>query len=185
MPFCALMWRGNRTCGACLPAQALAAKAAVVTPRTTVCYPGLYETVVPLRLWSRLIGLLWAGQVFQRKPAEPQFLMDAHHRVSAQGAEREEVPSLIRELRGDPIRVSRRVQQHRFFDIKVGINFRATWRVTQLPELRCPHSPTSSCAQAGSWAQCPRSSAAPAGPLIFPFAAWSAAPGGGDQAPEL
>lgn len=42
-------------------------------PHTTVCYAGLYETVVPLRLGSRLIGFLWTGQVFQRKPTEPQF----------------------------------------------------------------------------------------------------------------
>ena len=72
-PFCALMARENRTCGACLQSQSQAAEGAVERPHTTVCYAGLSETVVPLRLGSRLIGFLWTGQVFQRKPTEPQF----------------------------------------------------------------------------------------------------------------
>ena len=72
-PFCALMARENRTCGACLHAQSRASEAAVENAQTSVCYAGLCETVVPLRLGSRLIGFLWTGQVFQRKPSEPQF----------------------------------------------------------------------------------------------------------------
>ena len=72
-PFCALMGRENRTCGACLHAQSRAAENAVENAHTSVCYAGLCETVVPLRLGSRLIGFLWTGQVFQRKPSEPQF----------------------------------------------------------------------------------------------------------------
>jgi AraC-like DNA-binding protein len=72
-PFCALMARESRTCGACLQSQSQAAEGAVERPQTTVCYAGLYETVVPLRLGSRLIGFLWTGQVFQRKPTESQF----------------------------------------------------------------------------------------------------------------
>ncbi len=72
-PFCALMARESRTCGACLQSQSQVSEGAVERPHTTVCYAGLYETVVPLRLGSRLIGFLWTGQVFQRKPTEPQF----------------------------------------------------------------------------------------------------------------
>ena len=72
-PFCALMARENRTCGACLQSQSQVAEGGVERPHTTVCYAGLCETVVPLRLGSRLIGFLWTGQVFQRKPTEPQF----------------------------------------------------------------------------------------------------------------
>lgn len=72
-PFCALMARENRTCGACLQSQSQVAQGAVEGPHTIVCYAGLQETVVPLRLGSRLIGFLWTGQVFQRKPTEPQF----------------------------------------------------------------------------------------------------------------
>jgi len=72
-PFCALMANQNRTCGACLQSQSQVAEGAGEKPQTTVCYAGLYETVVPLRLGTRLIGFLWTGQVFQRKPTEPQF----------------------------------------------------------------------------------------------------------------
>jgi len=72
-PFCALMARENRTCGACLHAQSRASEAALENAQTSVCYAGLCETVVPLRLGSRLIGFLWTGQVFQRKPSESQF----------------------------------------------------------------------------------------------------------------
>ncbi len=51
-PFCALMARENRTCGACLQSQSQVAEGAAERPHTTVCYAGLYETVVPLRLGS-------------------------------------------------------------------------------------------------------------------------------------
>src|SRR5258707_694704 len=73
MPFCALMMRENRTCGACLQSQSQVASDTLERPHTTVCYAGLSETVVPLRLGSRLIGFLWTGQVFQRSPTESQF----------------------------------------------------------------------------------------------------------------
>src|SRR5208282_808428 len=72
-PFCALMARENRTCGACLQKQAQVAGAAAERPHTTICYAGMCETVVPLRLGRRLIGFLQTGQVFRRKPTERQF----------------------------------------------------------------------------------------------------------------
>jgi len=72
-PLCSLMARANRTCGACLRAQAQVAGAAKEGSQTTLCFAGLCEAVVPVRLGSRLIGFLWTGQVFQRKPTEAQF----------------------------------------------------------------------------------------------------------------
>ena len=72
-PFCALMARENRTCGACLQSQSKITAAAVERPHTGVCHAGMCETAVPLRLGSRLIGFFWTGQVFQRKPTERQF----------------------------------------------------------------------------------------------------------------
>ena len=72
-PFCALVARENRTCGACLQKQAQVAAAAAEGSHTTICYAGMCEAVVPLRLGSRLIGFLRTGQVFQRKPTERQF----------------------------------------------------------------------------------------------------------------
>lgn len=72
-PFCALMARENRTCGACLQSQLQVAEAGIERPHTTVCYAGLCETVVPLRVGNRLIGFLRTGQVFVRKPTARQF----------------------------------------------------------------------------------------------------------------
>jgi len=72
-PFCALMVQHNRTCGACLQSQSQVAEAGSERPHTAVCYAGLSETVVPLRVGNRLIGFLTTGQVFVRKPTAGQF----------------------------------------------------------------------------------------------------------------
>lgn len=71
--FCGLMARESRTCGACLQAQSQVAQGAREQAKTASCYAGLCETVVPLRLGSRLVGFLRTGQVFRRKPTERQF----------------------------------------------------------------------------------------------------------------
>jgi len=67
------MAQENRTCGACLQSQSQVAEAGTERPRTTVCYAGLCETVVPLRVGNRLIGFLRTGQVFVQKPTARQF----------------------------------------------------------------------------------------------------------------
>ena len=72
-PFCALMARANPSCGACLKAQAQVTDLANENPKTTVCYAGLCETAVPVRLGNRVIGFLWTGQVFRRTPTQGQF----------------------------------------------------------------------------------------------------------------
>jgi AraC-like DNA-binding protein/ligand-binding sensor protein len=72
-PFCALLAQENRTCGACLQMQAQLSAAAKERAHTTICYAGLCETVVPLRLGNRLVGFLGTGQVFLRKPSQRQF----------------------------------------------------------------------------------------------------------------
>ena len=72
-PFCTVMARESRTCGACLQAQSRVADPTRKGAHTSVCYAGLCETVVPLKLGNRLIGFLWTGQVFQGKPSELQF----------------------------------------------------------------------------------------------------------------
>ena len=72
-PFCGLIARENPTCGACLQPQSQVAHAAMEISHTTVCYCGLCETIVPLRLGNRLIGLLRTGPVFRRKRSERQF----------------------------------------------------------------------------------------------------------------
>ena len=77
-PFCALMARENRTCAVCLQSQSQTAQAAMEKPHTGVCYAGLCETAVPLKLGSRLIGFLWTGQAFLRKPSKLQFRRTAN-----------------------------------------------------------------------------------------------------------
>ena len=72
-PFCALMAGKNQTCAACLQSQSQIAEAAGEQPHTGVCFAGLCETAVPLRLGSRSVGFLWTGQVFLRKPSKLQF----------------------------------------------------------------------------------------------------------------
>jgi AraC-like DNA-binding protein/ligand-binding sensor protein len=68
-----LLAQENRTCGECFQLQARVSAAASEKPQTTICYAGLSETVVPVRLGRRLIGFLGTGQVFRRKPNEGQF----------------------------------------------------------------------------------------------------------------
>ena len=72
-PFCGFMAPENRTSEACLQPQSQVAHATMESSHTTVCYGGLRETVVPLRLGNRLIGLLRAGPVFRRKPSKRHF----------------------------------------------------------------------------------------------------------------
>ncbi len=72
-PFCALMAKKSRSCGACLAVQEKLSRAATEEPHTTVCHAGLNETAVPVRLGDRLIGFLRTGQVFGKTPSESQF----------------------------------------------------------------------------------------------------------------
>jgi len=72
-PFCALMARENGPCEACLQSQSQVAHAAMENSHTTVCNARSCETVVPLRLGNRVIGLLRTGPVLPRKPGKPRF----------------------------------------------------------------------------------------------------------------
>jgi AraC-like DNA-binding protein/ligand-binding sensor protein len=72
-PFCALMARQSRTCGACLQSQSEVAESGIEKAHTTLCYAGLCEMVVPLRVGNRLVGFLRSGQVFVRKPTARRF----------------------------------------------------------------------------------------------------------------
>ncbi len=71
--FCALMTRSNKTCASCLQLQQRIEDAATQETKTLQCYAGLSETVVPVRVGSRVLGYLQTGQVFIRVPGESQF----------------------------------------------------------------------------------------------------------------
>ncbi len=72
-PFCALIAEQSRSCAACLQAQEQTSLGAVNGPKTIVCFAGLCDTAVPIRLGNELIGFLQTGQVLLQKPAKSQF----------------------------------------------------------------------------------------------------------------
>ncbi len=72
-PFCTLMSENRRVCACCLQMQQRLAQGEVSEPHTMVCSAGSCETVVPVRLGSRLLGFLQTGQVFRRKPTQGEF----------------------------------------------------------------------------------------------------------------
>jgi AraC-like DNA-binding protein/ligand-binding sensor protein len=72
--FCALMAGGaNQACAACLQLQTAMESTPVTEPKTLMCFAGLNESVVPIRLGEYVIGYLQTGQVLLRPPTEKNF----------------------------------------------------------------------------------------------------------------
>ena len=78
-PFCALVSQKSRACAACLQVREQLCENASINPRTVICFSGLCETAVPVRLSDRLIGFLQTGQVFRKKPSRAHFERVAKH----------------------------------------------------------------------------------------------------------
>lgn len=76
-PFCAKMVQCNRACAACLRAQQQTTDLATTEPRTVLCFAGLCETSVPLRVGNSLIGFLKTGEVMLNRPTESRFARTA------------------------------------------------------------------------------------------------------------
>jgi AraC-like DNA-binding protein len=72
-PFCAFVSQKSRACAACLQVRERLCENALIEPRTVICFSGLCETAVPVRLSDRLIGFLQTGQVFRKKPSRAHF----------------------------------------------------------------------------------------------------------------
>jgi AraC-like DNA-binding protein/ligand-binding sensor protein len=72
-PFCAIMAQYNKACAACLRAQQQTCDPAACEPCTAMCFAGLYETSVPLRVGENLIGFLKTGEVMLNRPTERRF----------------------------------------------------------------------------------------------------------------
>src|SRR4051812_27178345 len=68
-PFCALMAQTNGSCAACLEVQEKLTTGPDDGARTAVCFAGLTDAAVPLRVGERLIGFLQTGQVMLHAPA--------------------------------------------------------------------------------------------------------------------
>jgi AraC-like DNA-binding protein/ligand-binding sensor protein len=71
--FCILMCGQSRSCAACLESQAQASERGADQPGTSVCFAGLCDTAVPVRLGSELVGYLRTGQVMTQKPTQARF----------------------------------------------------------------------------------------------------------------
>jgi len=76
-PFCTLMSEQSRSCAACLEAQQKTSESAVDGPKTVVCFAGLCDTAVPVRLGDELLGILQTGQVRLKKPTRTGFARTA------------------------------------------------------------------------------------------------------------
>jgi AraC-like DNA-binding protein/ligand-binding sensor protein len=76
-PFCTLMSANSRSCAACLSVQEETNAAGANGAKTVVCFAGLCDTAVPVRLGGELIGFLQTGQVMLKKPTKSQFARTA------------------------------------------------------------------------------------------------------------
>jgi AraC-like DNA-binding protein/ligand-binding sensor protein len=72
-PFCTLMAGQSRSCAACLQVQEKTNQAATDGAKSVVCFAGLCDTAVPVRLGSDLVGFLQTGQVLLKQPSKAQF----------------------------------------------------------------------------------------------------------------
>jgi YesN/AraC family two-component response regulator len=71
--FCSLMAQSSRTCAACLEVQEEISKSSTQESTSTVCFAGLCDTVVPIKLGSELLGFLQTGQVSLKAPTKKKF----------------------------------------------------------------------------------------------------------------
>ncbi len=72
-PFCAMMVQSSEACSACLRAQQQTCEPKAFEPHTVMCFAGLCETSVPLRVGEKLIGFLKTGEVMLSRPTESRF----------------------------------------------------------------------------------------------------------------
>jgi AraC-like DNA-binding protein/ligand-binding sensor protein len=75
--FCAMFAASSPACAACLDAQRRSSDPAEHQPQTAVCFAGLSEASVPVRVGERLIGFLQTGEVIVGKPTRRQFAKTA------------------------------------------------------------------------------------------------------------
>lgn len=72
-PFCVLMATTNETCSACLRLQQRVEQEAIFGAKTLKCSTGLYESAVPIRVGTNVLGYLQTGQVLQEAPTPTRF----------------------------------------------------------------------------------------------------------------
>jgi len=72
-PFCAMVSKASATCSACLEQKQGLSNAAADKTATLLCFAGLAESAIPVRLGNDLLGFLQTGQVAFQKPNAAQF----------------------------------------------------------------------------------------------------------------
>jgi AraC-like DNA-binding protein len=72
-PFCAILDRTRKICGACLEVQRKLTGADGSDTRTLKCFAGFTNTSVPVNLDKSVIGFLQTGQVLLRTPSAKRF----------------------------------------------------------------------------------------------------------------
>jgi AraC-like DNA-binding protein/ligand-binding sensor protein len=81
-PFCAILARTSKICGACLEGQRKPSGANTLDTQTVTCFAGLTNTSVPVKLEERVIAFLQTGQVFLRTPTARRFRKIATQLIS-------------------------------------------------------------------------------------------------------
>lgn len=72
-PFCAMVSKASPTCAACLEQKQGLSNAATEKTATLLCFAGLAESAIPVRLGNDLLGFLQTGQVAFEHPTAAQF----------------------------------------------------------------------------------------------------------------
>lgn len=99
--FCALIAASSPACAACLEAQQRISDSAAQQPQTTVCFAGMSEASVPVRVGGRLIGFLQTGEVIVgrsragRFPKVARKLREWGMKVNARSLQRAYSTSLV------------------------------------------------------------------------------------------
>ena len=72
-PFCALLGKNSSFCARCLEQQSKLADPNAREIKSNICFAGLCESSVPVRVGNDILGFLQTGQVALTKPTRSQF----------------------------------------------------------------------------------------------------------------
>ena len=72
--FCKMLMEADEPCEACIMTHHRVVAEARLKPRTSECFAGLAETVVPIRMGHETLGYLRTGQVLTHAAAREKFV---------------------------------------------------------------------------------------------------------------
>ena len=71
--FCEILAKSNKGCTECLAIRQRLEEVAKLAPKTLLCFAGMCETAVPVRIGENVIAFLQTGQVLPHRPKQAQF----------------------------------------------------------------------------------------------------------------